>query len=114
MQATTSTGLYLRLLRYVKPHWRVFAFGIAGMATVAATEPALPALMKPLIEGTFIDKDPQLIRWMPAIIVGLFALRGAASFVAAYALGWVGSRLVTDLRNAMFARLLGLPARFYD
>ena len=71
MQATTSTGLYLRLLRYVKPHWRVFALGIAGMATVAATEPALPALMKPLIEGTFIDKDPQLIRWMPVIIVSL-------------------------------------------
>jgi subfamily B ATP-binding cassette protein MsbA len=114
MHTTSSTGLYLRLLSYVKPHWRVFALGIAGMATVAATEPALPALMKPLIEGTFIDKDPQLIRWMPVIIVGLFAVRGAASFVAAYALGWVGSRLVTDLRNAMFARLLALPARFYD
>jgi ATP-binding cassette, subfamily B, bacterial MsbA len=110
----TNTALYLRLLSHVRPHWRVFALGIAGMATVAATEPALPALMKPLIEGTFIDKDPQLIRWMPVIIVGLFAVRGAASFVAAYALGWVGSRLVTDLRNAMFARLLALPARFYD
>ena len=114
MRTTSSTGLYLRLLSYVKPHWRVFALGIAGMATVAATEPALPALMKPLIEGTFIDKDPQLIRWMPVIIVALFAVRGAASFVAAYALGWVGSRLVTDLRNAMFARLLAMPARFYD
>jgi subfamily B ATP-binding cassette protein MsbA len=81
---------------------------------VAATEPALPALMKPLIEGTFIDKDPQLIRWMPVVIVALFAIRGAAAYVANYSLGWVGTRLVTDLRNAMFAKLLALPARYYD
>ena len=74
----------------------------------------LPALLKPLIEGTFIEKDPVLIRWMPVAIVVLFAVRGAAAFVAAYSLGWVGNLLVTDLRNAMFAKLLALPAPFYD
>ncbi len=114
MRTMTSTELYLRLLRYVAPYWRVFALGIFGMTVVAATEPALPALMKPLIEGTFIDKDPQLIRWMPVVIVALFAIRGAAAYVANYSLGWVGTHLVTDLRNAMFAKLLALPARFYD
>ncbi len=110
----TSTELYLRLLSHVRTHWRVFALGCLGMMIVAATEPALPALMKPLIEGTFIDKDPVLIRWMPVVIVALFAIRGAAAYVAAYSLGWVGNRLVTDLRNAMFAKLLAMPSRFYD
>ena len=114
MRTTTSTGLYLRLLSHVKPHWKVFALGCFGMMIVAATEPALPALMKPLIEGTFIDKDPQLIRWMPVVIVVLFVIRGAAAYIANYSLGWVGNRLVTDLRNAMFAKLLALPARYYD
>jgi len=114
MRTMTSTELYLRLLSHVKPHWRVFALGCFGMAIVAATEPALPALMQPLIEGTFIDKDPQLIRWMPVVIVALFAIRGTAAYIANYSLGWVGNRLVTDLRNAMFAKLLALPARFYD
>jgi len=114
MRTMTSTELYLRLLRYVAPYWRVFVLGIFGMIVVAATEPALPALMKPLIEGTFIEKDPQLIRWMPVVIVALFAIRGAAAYLANYSLGWVGTRLVTDLRNAMFAKLLALPARYYD
>src|SRR5512134_2180064 len=110
----SNTALYLRLLSHVKPYWRVFALGCLGMAVVALTEPVLPALMKPLIEGTFIDRDPVLIRWLPLGLVMLFAVRGAAAFVAGYALGWVGNRLVTDLRNAMFAKLLALPARFYD
>ena len=114
MRTMTSTELYLRLLRHVKPYWRVFVLGILGMAVVAATEPALPALMKPLIEGTFIDKDPVLMRWLPVVIVALFVVRGAAAYVAAYALNWVGTRLVTDLRNAMFAKLLALPASVYE
>ena len=110
----SNTGLYLRLLGRVKPYWRVFGLGILGMAIVAATEPALPALMKPLIEGTFIEKDPVLMRWIPVLIVALFAVRGLAAYLAAYALGWVGNRLVTDLRNAMFAKLLALPTAYYD
>ena len=31
MQHMTSTQLYLRLLRYVKPYWGVFALSILGM-----------------------------------------------------------------------------------
>ena len=110
----TNAELYLRLLAHVKPYRRVFAIGIAGMVIVAATEPVLPALMKPLIEGTFIDKDPTIMRWIPLVIVGLSLVRGLATYLASYAMGWVGSRVVADLRNAMFAKLLVLPASYYD
>ena len=33
----TGTRLYLRLLSYVRPYWRVFAVSIIGMLIVAAT-----------------------------------------------------------------------------
>jgi subfamily B ATP-binding cassette protein MsbA len=109
-----SRALYRRLLAQVRPHWRMFALGVLGMVIVAATTPALPALMKPLIEGTFIQKDPVLMQWLPVIIIALFAVRGLGSYMAAYGLSWVGTRVVTDLRNAMFGKLLGLPAAYYE
>jgi len=68
----TNTALNLRLLSHVKPYWRVFLFSILGMTVVAATEPALPALTKPLIEGTFIKKDPVVMCWFLMVIVALF------------------------------------------
>jgi len=114
MRTMTSTQLYLRLLRHVKPYWRMFLLGIFGMVVFAATTPVLPALAKPLIEGTFIEKDPVVMQWLPVAIVLLFAVRGLATFVAAYGVNWVGTRLVTDLRNAMFAKLLALPAAYYE
>ncbi len=110
----TSTELYLRLLHYVAPYWRVFGLSLLGMVIVALTEPALPALMKPLLDGTFVHKDAALMHWMPAVIVGLVAVRGSAEYMGAYAISWVGNQLVMDLRAAMFAKLLSLPTADYD
>ncbi len=114
MNEMTSTQLYLRLLRYVKPYWPMFAASIAGMAVSAATEPLAAGLLKPFINGTFVERDALVIRWTPVFIVVIFLIRGVASFVGTYAINWVGQRVVMDLRNAMFAKLLTMPTRFYD
>jgi len=110
----TSTQLYLRLLSYVKPYWRTFAISILGMAITAATEPLLPALLKPMLDGTFVHKDDTVIKFAPLIILVIFFVRGVASFVGTYAIGWVGNKVVMDLREEMFHKLLTLPTRFYD
>jgi len=110
----TSSQLYLRLLGYVKPYWRVFAMSILGMAVMAATEPLLPALLKPMLDGTFVDKDETVMRLVPVFILVIFMVRGIASFVGTYAINWVGNKVVMDLRDEMFRKLLALPTRYYD
>jgi subfamily B ATP-binding cassette protein MsbA len=114
VQSMSGTELYFRLLRHVRPYWRTFGIGVLAIVIVAATEPALPALLKPLLDGVFVNKDESVIRWTPVFIVGLFVLRGLAEYVAQFALNWVGNRLVMDLRGIMFRKLLTLPARYYD
>ena len=111
---TQSRALYLRLLRYVAPYWRMFALSILAMVLVAATEPLFPALMKPLLDGSFVNKDPTTIRYIPFALVGLFLVRGVFGFVSDYALSWVSNRVVFDLRAEMFGRLVNLPTRYYD
>lgn len=110
----TSIQLYLRLLGYVKPYWRIFALSILGMIVTAATEPLLPALLKPMLDGTFVNKDETVIRLVPFFILGIFFVRGVAGFVGTYAIGWVGNKVVMDLREEMFRKLLSLPTRYFD
>jgi len=114
MLQMTSAELYLRLLKYVAPYWRIFALSLVGMVVVGLTEIALPAMMKPLLDGTFVYKDVTLMRWMPAVILALVAVRGSAEYTAAYCINWVGNKLVMDLREAMFSKLLALPTAYYD
>lgn len=110
----TNSQLYLRLLSYVKPYWRIFLLSIFATAVTAATEPLLPALLKPMLDGTFVNRDEAVVRLVPIFILLIFLVRGVASFVSAYAIGWVGDRVVMDLRNEMFRKLMTLHTRYYD
>ena len=109
-----SLQLYLRLLGYVKPYWAPFSVSIGAMVLTAVSEPAFPALLKPLLDGSFVNKQNGLLAWLPVLIVGLFFVRGVLSYVSDYAINWVASKVVLDLRNAMFANLVRLPTSYYD
>ena len=54
--------VYGRLLGYAKPYWRMFAVSILGMLIYAATEPVFAAMMKPLIDGSFVPPAERLGR----------------------------------------------------
>lgn len=110
----TGRELYLRLLGYVKPYWRQFAFAIGAMVILAATEPAIPALLKPLLDGTFVDKDPDIIRWTPVVLILLFLIRGSMNFISSVTFEWVAGKVVLDLRRQMFERIMTLPTAYFD
>jgi subfamily B ATP-binding cassette protein MsbA len=110
----SSRDLYLRLLTHVRPHWKGFALTLAATALAAATEPLFPALMKPLLDKGFGQNASAWITWMPIAIVGIFLLRGVAGFFASYGMSWVSVRVITDLRQLMFERLMRLPSSYFD
>ena len=109
-----SLALYFRLLHHIRPYWRMFAGALLAMAVTAAAEPAVPAIFKPLLDGSFVHKDPNFIRIIPLLMIALFLVRGLADFASTYNMNWVGSQLVMDLRSAMFDKLIAMPTRFYD
>ncbi len=112
VRPVSSRELYSRLLGYVRPYWRVFAIAVVGMVITAATEPLFPALMKPMLDGKFSNSGH--LWYVPAAIIGIFVVRGVLSFVSDYALAWISYKVVQDLRNAMFARLVRLPTSYFD
>lgn len=110
----SSTRLYLRLLGYVRPYWKMFLAAIIGMALTAATEPLFPALMKPLLDGNLGANDAQAWWKYPLAILGIIALRGLFGLFGSYCMHWLSHRITADLRQAMFARIVSLPTPFFD
>lgn len=111
---TRDMILYGRLLRYVQPYWRMFLIALGCMVLLAATDPAVAALVKPMLDGAFIKNDPVSMVLVPLAVVFLFALRGLLTFASAYALQRVASRVIMDIRAHMFEHLMLLPSRYYD
>ncbi len=103
---------FARITPYFR-HSRL-AVGVAFLASLvgALTEPLIPAMLKPLLDQGFVAGALPL--WLvPVAIIGVFAVRGAAGFVAQYALAWAAHRGVQDLRETLFQRILtAQPAMF--
>ena len=114
VQPMNAKTLYQRLLTYIRPYWMAFIISIAGMLVFASTEVGLAALMKPLMDGSFIDRDPHIIKMMPLWLIGLFIIRGVANFLTSYGLGWIARNVIMNLRTEMFERLVSLPSNFFD
>ena len=113
-ESKLGSRLYLRLLTYTFNHKLVFSISIVSMAIFAVTDTAFAALIKPLLDGSFVEKDPKTIQMFPILLVGLFLLRSIAGFISTYGIAWVGRNIVKKIRKEMFDKLVHTPTKTYD
>jgi subfamily B ATP-binding cassette protein MsbA len=112
--SSNSVTTYQRLLGYVRQHITVFLLAIVGMAISAATETGFAALMKPLMDKSFVAKDPEMITLAPLLLLLIFVARGISAFMATYYLEAVSRRVIKTIREQIFRQFLHLPSRYYD
>ncbi|WP_043113491.1 lipid A export permease/ATP-binding protein MsbA [Solimonas soli] len=105
---------YRRLLGYSLPHWRVMLLAAIATAGLAGVEALFVKLIQPLLDRAFVDQNQAYIKLIPFYIIGLFVLRGITSFASVYGMAWVARRVVKDMRERVFNKLLLLPSRYYD
>jgi subfamily B ATP-binding cassette protein MsbA len=96
---------FKRVWPYFKNARGAWALAIGATVVASATEPFVPALLKPLLDRGFKPDGIEL--WMvPVSLILLFTVRGVSGFLAQYALARVTNDGLHSLRRAMFAKLL--------
>jgi subfamily B ATP-binding cassette protein MsbA len=105
---------YRRLLGYAKPYWFLLALAGVGMVIEASAAGLFTAMMKPVVNETFIAKNRELSSLLPLAIIALFLMRGAATLSTDYGMARAGRSIVRDLRQSMLAKYLRLPCTAFD
>lgn len=106
--AADQTGKWWRLrvqLARIKPYLHgitpYYAAIVLSLLCVAVSEPVLAALMQPFLDQGF--KPAGMPLWLiPAALIGLFGLRGLATFVSRYCLAAVTFTVVERMRQRQF------------
>jgi len=71
-------------------------------------------LMAPMVDETFVARNPA-VRWsLPLALLGLFLLRAIATFVTDYGMARAGRSVVRDLRTSLLGKYLRLPSSRFD
>lgn len=105
---------FLRLIGYLKPYRVRLAAAFVCAALVAGLSGAYAWLVRPVLDGIFIDKDETLLIVLPLAILAVAVLKGVFSYGQNYLMNYVGNQVITDIRQALFGQLLRLPVGFHD
>ena len=87
---------------------------IAALLAAVLTALAPPYLAKVAIDRGIRQEDLQLLGWIVAAFLGAGFLNWVASMAQTYYTGWVGERILTDLRRRLFRHLQRLSLGFYE
>ncbi|WP_024890038.1 lipid A export permease/ATP-binding protein MsbA [Luteimonas huabeiensis] len=112
--APAAWPIYKRLLGYAARYWPLLVVALVGMIIEALAGGAFVYLMGPLTDDGFVDPQPWAAVWLPLAIVGLFLLRGAATFATDYGMARTGRSVVRDLRELVLGKYLRLPSARFD
>ena len=98
------------MLRYP---WRLgLTVAFLLISTIASL--AIPALLGGAIDQGFVAQNIENVGRYGWIIMGVAFVMALASGARFYFISVVGERVLADLRQAVFAHLLGLDARYFD
>ncbi len=112
--AASGMQIYRRLLSYTAAYRPQLCLAILGMVLYAGSATAFAALMKPMLDGSFVDRDSASIVWVPILIIVVFLLRGIGGFCSTYFMAWIGWHIVKRIRRQLFDKYLNLPSSHFD
>ena len=104
---------YRRLLEYVKPLWLPLLLSIIFMIIFSLLTSATAFLVKPALDDIFLKQDIVMLKLLPLGLILLFICKGVANFLQAYFIGYVGNRIVTNIREEVFNHLQTLSLSFF-
>lgn len=105
---------YRRLLLFTRPYWGRLAIGLAFGGLYAAANAGILAFLKQGLPKFYDDTSSMKVVILTALMLPLVGMvRGIADYMSRYQIRWVGSRVVMDLRNAIFGRLNELSLSYF-
>ncbi|HCH66501.1 MAG: hypothetical protein CL927_00060 [Deltaproteobacteria bacterium] len=95
-----------RLFKRFLPH----RYTLAGALVLVALHSTIPGLLVLLVEvvldDVLVEKNTAALQWIPWAVVGLYAANGALGFARGMLTRSIAWRVLTDLRQDVFAALM--------
>jgi subfamily B ATP-binding cassette protein MsbA len=105
--------IYKRLLIYLKPYrtrilWSVVFMGItSGLISLQAY------IVQPVLDNVFLNKNMKLLLLLPPALMIVVIIKGAAAYARDYLMGWIGQKIVNDIRDQLYSHLTSLSFSYY-
>ena len=98
--------LFNYFLPYIMDYKKEFFFSILGMIAIAVGTAGTAHMLKPILDDIFINKDKEMLYYIPFMLIGVFVLKSVGKFVQTYYTAYIGDDIVRKLRNKLALHLM--------
>jgi len=102
-----------RMIAYLKPYRLRLVFALFALLVSASLSLVFPAVIQNVIDSVFQAGDPTLLNNITLVLIAIFLLRSMTTYIEVFNLGFIGERVVVDIRKNLYEHLQSLSLRFY-
>ncbi len=106
-------GHYRRLLVFVRPYWKLLVVAAIVLVLSSLAGLALPLAVRGIVDSALVNGNFALLNQVTLALVSLFVVHAELGFAQSYIMGWVGERVVANLRETLYAHLQNMPLSFF-
>jgi len=104
----------VRLMAYMRPHWKRLSITIAAMFMYTGTIVVMPLIVKLIIDDFIHGDNLAGLNWIVPIFIVVALVQYGSQYVNQRTMAFVGQRVLYKLRMDMFTHLQRLSMSFYD
>lgn len=83
------------------------------MVVVALSTAIIAYLVKPILDEIFINKNQTLLYIIPAVLIAVYVIKGAAAYIQNYFMEFIGQRIVADLQIDLYDHVVCQDTAFF-
>lgn len=106
--------LLKRLFAYVFKYKKIITVTIIALFIASAAQIAGPYILMLAIDNYIAVGDLTGLTTIAMIYFGVFIIGYVADYSKTYGLGWLGQKVIFDIRKDLFSHLQGLSIDYYD
>ena len=76
------------------------------MLLIGISAPAVPALLKPLLDEMLTAKELATMSSTPFLLIALFFVQGILNYIGQFSLAWANNKMIQDIQMTIFSKLL--------
>ena len=103
-----------KIYSYFKKYTVFIILAIISSLVVAASQGATAYIVRPLMDGIFINKDKHSLLFMPLIVSSIFIIKGTFTFLQEFLMKYSAQRAIQSMRQDLFDNIVMLPLKFFS
>jgi subfamily B ATP-binding cassette protein MsbA len=106
--------LYKRLFGYFRPYWFRALLAVLITIPIGSLDALIAVSLKPYVDAMQVQRTMSQVSFVPLLIVGFTLVQGLLNYLSIYLNGWLGGRIMNDLRLDLFKKLQTLDVATFD